>query len=536
MNSKVLRLSSLIVLGIGLGIGLQTPESSGVRASTCINPFSTNPTRNLEADIEQAEQMGYDCIRLATGTYTTAVDLGGLADMTIQPAIGASVTISAPFEIADAIDVSVIDIEFTDIVRFTKANVLEIINTTHRKTLFLNDLGNETNRSTYVYLNGVEVIPNGYLGTNFLGIMVGYTNDFTCIDCVVERAPLVIDNSRIIEVIGGSFTDSDQWGIFIRKSTNFLVVVDSASRNADGLRIEASNIGEVRDGIFNQNCYEGIDIDSSDNIYVNGVQANNNNDAGIGISDLTSRCVSPPGEYGDCPVTVVPDNLICSHLPEGIVIKNNFTFFNNSAGIGSDGANGIYVEGNHIYANGLLDPPMGAVGWIDPEDRCLRRDVRLLDPEWTGAGKMGIYMQHVKGVDLRGNTVDTHCVGIAVQECQGVIVYNNTVTNYDHAYVNFNNIAPVTFIPTVPATAHRNCLSCSEEMGGPGGGIMVQRTAPECSQHQDACACNYVPATVVSPLAVSPTPTGTRSHPLVTSTPVPGFTPSTCTPIPTATP
>lgn len=499
-------------------------------AVSCGSSFPTDPTRNLDADIEQANQMGYDCVVLASGIYTSPVSVPILSDIVIMSS--GTAIIDASFDVSNDTDVSIVNLSFRKTARFTKSQNLLIDNTTHEDTLYINDMGCEQSRSSNITLTDVLVVPDGYKGRGFLGMAVNFTNHFICIRCEVYRSPIVIQNSRNISIQDSVIVDSDQWGILIQKSTDFIVSNTIAKRTADGLRIEASFGGIVNGGQFDQNCLEGIDIDSSDNIFINAVQANNNNDGGIGISDLTSRCVTSAGNENDCPVNIPINNLVCSHLPENIIIKNGVMKFNSSQGIGSDGANGIYIEGNYIYSNGVLENP-GDGGWINPNDRCLRRNERLPgDPNWSGAGKMGIYMQWSKGVDIRSNVIDNHCVGVAVMSCQGVHVANNTVTNFTMDYINYNNSAPVLFVPSVLPTFHRNCVTCGEKYGT--GGTPLYRNPPHCSQQGEACQCHYVPATQVPISLVSPTPTGTRSHPLSTSTTVPvTIIPPTCTPVPT---
>lgn len=211
-------------------------------------------------------------------------------------------------------------------------------------------------------------------------------------------------------------------------------------------------------GEFKENNNQGIAIDSSQHIVVDGVVAQANLDTGVGMSNLSSRCLNADASQIQC---------LAAGNTTDVLIQNSWLDDNQSAGIGSDGAQRVTIRDNlSISRNGAGN---------------------------VFAGRIGIFMTHTDDFLIENNAIGNNgvnaCVGVGVYWCSnGQILGTNVIDNgHNYRCLEFGNDG-VVFDPSLGCQqAHQDpcipgaILEC-------GGGVPLRFDIP--SQNCENCqAC-----------------------------------------------
>ncbi|MFN8579632.1 MAG: right-handed parallel beta-helix repeat-containing protein [Gemmatimonadaceae bacterium] len=285
------------------------------------------------------------------------------------------------------------------------------------------------------------------------------------------------------QVHGFSFDDTSYWTLDHVESTDNGQSVNSTTgqNGGAGVWLFRSSHMNLFGGEFRRNNNQGIAIDSSQNVVVDGVVSSSNLDAGVGISNLSSRCLNADASAITC---------LAASDTSNIYVQNSWLDDNGSAGVGSDGGERLTIRDNHsISRNGAGN---------------------------VFAGRIGIFLTHVDGFSIEGNLIGNNgpnaCVGVGVYWCSNGSVQGSNVIDNGHTYrcLEFGNDG-VTVDPSLGCVhGHQDpCLagavpSCS-------GGVPMRFDVP--SQNCENCrACknsSVLPQGGALPPKVVTSPPGT---------------------------
>lgn len=232
---------------------------------------------------------------------------------------------------------------------------------------------------------------------------------------------IVLAGGSSAEVDRVEISNSASSGLFIIDSSDVFVhhIISKSNGNpayGSGISIFESNNVDVECSTAYDNHGQGIEIDSSSEIVINGNRTYQNCDTGIGISDLSSRCY-PNYDVSFSAGCVIAE--VCSIKSSLIWVVWNETYNNASSGIGSDGADGLFVGNNIIHDNGTFSCSIGS-------------------------SQTGIYLLTTYNFLVQGNTIygNHGCASVVVNKCKNGEVSNNTVSGNEIAGMNENVIYP----------------------------------------------------------------------------------------------
>jgi len=384
-----------------------------------------------------AEQTGRACVRIAAGTHYETVELPGIRNVTIYGNVGSRPLVYGRLSFADFQNIEIFNIDWDGSVFSDKT------------------------------------------------------------------AGLFFIEGQGLDLRGNTVSHASGYGIAYVRSTNAHIesnVVDDsgANKSGSGIGVIQSSFVEIVDNFVCRSGFEGIEIDSSDGIDILDNHTLDNCDCGIGVSDLTTRCLPYPGYGQGC--AIAP---LCSHLSTDIVIDGNTTTENCSCGIGSDGASGILITNNVISDNG--------------------QSCSCNVP--TGASQMGIYIITSTGIDIQSNNVSNHaCAGIVVNKSTGGNVdLTNSVSGNNprvlglSSFITFPNATPGHIFHDL-ATPSSN--SCAVPFIGCGGWDSSYNSNSPDQRYKACCLC-------ATPMVI---PTSTPKSGQGTSTPFPQCDPTTSHP------
>jgi hypothetical protein len=452
---RLMVLMAIMLLIAGRGLGRTMAQGGDCGSATSINPpthcvlggnefvytqnsqlFPTLSDAIIAAD-SLALITGRACVRIAAGTYNELVELPGIKNVTIYGNIGSRPLIYGRLSFADFQNVEIYNIDW----------------------------------------NG-SVLQNRTPGLFFI-------------------------EGQGLDLRGTTVSHASGYGVvFIRSSSaqisNNVVDDSGANKSGSGIGVLQSSVVNVVDNYVCRSGFEGIEIDSSDDVNVLDNHTLDNCDCGIGVSDLTTRCIPFPGYGNGCGIEP-----ICSHLPVGVVIQGNTTTQNCSCGIGSDGASGIIIADNTISNNGA--------------------SCTCQYP--TGASQMGIYVITSTNIDVHSNTISGHsCAGIVVNKSIGGLVdIDNNVTG-PHPRVLGLSIG-VIFPDSTPGHIFHDlstpsAANCTDPFIGCGGWDSAYNPNSPDQRYKACCTCG-------TPMAM---PTSTAGLGSPTSTPFPSCDPTRSTP------
>ncbi len=234
---------------------------------------------------------------------------------------------------------------------------------------------------------------------------------------------------------------------------------------------------------------------------MNGNLSQWNCDTGIGVSDLSTRCYPDHNASFSAGCMIVE---VCSIKSAYIWITWNESHGNASSGIGSDGADGLYILNNDIHDNGTWNCDVGS-------------------------SRTGIYLLTTYNFLVRNNNVyGAHpCAGIVVNKCRSGEVVNNTVLGSEIAGMNDGVVYPAAVCGHIfsdlagTSGGGSGCVnSCNVPYVGCGGWTSVYNSFTDANQYYlNCCRCGGVPAPTATANPAIPTVIVQCTPPLATPTP-----------------